>query len=208
MFLDPAQWPAWQLCPGRAALEEGQSGATEAADWPALTATQMKDVETRRQGHIASGAIRSELILGARLDLEVVTGERGAIDRADALILAEYKEHSIVDVFRADASDQHLAMLALGAVVKYQMLHNFVAVNLCALGGAKLVQTTWSLDQLYIFGQEVTEAAAVALALRGGAAALSNLVPGDVQCKDCRVAYRCPALARKLLLGEDDGEIA
>jgi len=50
-----------------------------------------------------------------------------------------------------------------------------------------------SPDELYVFGEEVTEAAALSLSLKNSITALDHLVVGDY-CKSCLAAYRCPKL--------------
>ena len=171
-FLRWADYPAWALCAGRPALEDSEGPVPDIV--PRLTATDKNELENRRSA--LAGATALEILPLQAIDVGAITGERGATAWG-SVILAEYQDHSALEVYPADR------ILGLAALVKYSIIHQFTNTNV------------GTPAELYAFGAEVTEAAQLSLNLRASVTALEHLVPGDY-CKSCRAAYRCPALAK------------
>ena len=175
-YLEPADFDAWGLCNGKPALEE-----LEAA--PARPRRAAVDIESAKTALEATGA-KVEVARLIPLDVGVITAERGALSVCDAILIGEFDSHSVLHVEHA-GSDSERRILALAAVLKYQLLHNFTETNV------------GTPDELYVLGAKVTEAAAVALSVRGDVSALSHLTTGPY-CKSCRAAYHCPALEKQV----------
>jgi len=173
-YLTLESLPRWLHCAGGRALEETEDGT----DAPANIGDPIEFVTTRKTALEAQGA-KVSIARGVRLDIGVITGEEAAQALADTVLIAEWDDHSRIEVYGHPLEPTRL--LELAALIKYGLLHNFSEVG------------TDSLEELYGFGQKITEAAAVALSVRGDVAALSHLTAGD-WCKGCLSAYRCPEL--------------
>jgi hypothetical protein len=173
-YLRWADYAAWSQCAGRPALEESEGEVPDAV--PALSVPQRSDLEARKAA--LAGASAVEVLPLQSLPVGAITGERGAL-AFGSLILAEYPDHSSLEVYPADP------ILALAALVKYSILHNFTQTNV------------GSPEELYEYGARVTEAAQLSLNLRASVTALEHLVPGEY-CATCRAAYRCPALTKQI----------
>jgi hypothetical protein len=191
-YLEAADFDAWALCAGKPALEE-----LEVA--PSAPKRSPVDIETAKTALEARGA-KVEIARLIPLDVGVITAERGALALADAVLVGEFDSHSVLHV-EHPGGDSERKILALAALLKYQLLHNFTETNV------------GTPDELYVFGAGVTQAAAVSLSVRGDVSALSHLQTGPY-CKTCRAAYHCPALeaqVHKEVFGElqssDDPEL-
>lgn len=171
-YLRYADYPAWSVCAGRPALEESEGLVPEPA--LTLTAAQRQDLEARKTA--LEGAQAVEILPLQALPVGAITGERDALAWG-SLILAEYQDHSNLEVYPADK------ILALAALVKFSTLNLITQTNV------------GTPQELYAYGAQVTEAAQLALNLRASVTALEHLVPGE-HCASCRAAYRCPALAK------------
>lgn len=159
-----------------------------------------------RADHYRKAGAQVLLLVEQRLDISVITGEDGARGTADVVLLAQFEDHSRLDVWDLKfgvgvvvpvENNGQIQIYALAALIKYQLLHNFTEINLVIhQPRVKETPSEWRItpEALYVFGQRATEAAHLALSLRGEASALSHLMPGDKQCRFCRVRYRCPAL--------------
>lgn len=236
-YLAPSDWEGWSHCAGKPALEEGEpeqqseAGARGThghelaarrlrgeppmpmpADLEEPVNAYIEKVRDRLRAYEVTGATSVALHVEQRLNVEPITGERGAHGTADAIIIAEYggegTEHSVLEVIDAkfgylevdEEGNGQLGIYALAAVLKYSMLHNITEVRASIFQpahGEFLKPHVWTLDALYEFGQTVTEKAAVALSLRGEAAAVSHLAAGK-WCRFCRAAYRCPELQKQV----------
>lgn len=173
-FLKWSDYAAWKACPGRPALEESEGEVAEAV--PRLTAAQRAALDERKAA--LEGATAVEILPMQALPVGDITAERGALAWG-SLILAEYKDHSVLEVYPPEP------LLALAALVKYSILHNFTNTNV------------GTPAELYAYGAEVTEAAQLSMNLRASVTALEHLTPGDY-CRTCRAAYRCPALVKSI----------
>lgn len=166
----------WLACPGSAALEETESQTHNGMGEPISVPDQI------RTSLEALGAKVSVATL-VYVDIGQITGERGANACIKALLIGEFGDHSVLHVFGHDETETKL--LTLAALLKYGLLHNFTETG------------SGTVDELYIFGAQVTEAAQLALSLRADVAALSHLTSGS-HCTGCLAAYRCPALAKNV----------
>jgi hypothetical protein len=128
---------------------------------------------------------------GTWLDISTVTGEPGALSFVERINVTEVGDKAEIEI-TSPHNASFLWIVALAALIKYSLLLTVQKITFSA--GATHVPPT--LEELYIFGQAVTEAAAVSLRLRGDVAALDHTVAGDVQCRSCRARYRCPAYAK------------
>lgn len=165
--------PRWLHCAGGRALEETEDAGPEPP--PFLFDELPRKTELQARGKV-------NVARGVRVSLEEITGERGAVALLDTVFIVEREEEAYLEVWLPPLyGEAALKLATIAALMKYGLLQNF---NETAVG---------TPDELYAFGQEVTEAAAVALSVRGDVAALSHLTSG-AWCKACRSAYRCPEL--------------
>ena len=169
----------WLHCQGSAALAETEEG-DDAGPTPD-TAELKAAIDARKTALEGAGAKVATPRL-VPLDLSVITGERNASAFARAIIIAEWDDHARIEVL-GHGDGEEAKLLTFAALMKYALLQNFTETD------------HWPIEHLYAFGAEVTEAAAVALSVRGDVAALSHLTPG-AYCAGCRAAYRCPALKK------------
>lgn len=184
MFCDPADWEAWSRCAGKCSLEEQEPAAASVEEpLPELTRLLRDRAKSLKESG-ASVTVRFH----ARVSIEAITGEKGANDIVDALLIAEYPEHSELEVYDVLGRQGKLKIAAFSMFLTYGLLHKFNKISLGSGSKLELV----SESDLYAFGAQVTEAAAVALSVRGEVTALSHLHPGTY-CLKCRAAYRCPA---------------
>jgi hypothetical protein len=235
-FCAPSDWEGWSNCPGKPALEENEPDVsspdadfgTQAHDWAARVLTHQADlpevphdfvegvtryvdyVRSRVEGHKLAGAGRVTLLVEQKLDISVITGEKGAQGTSDAIILAEYEDYTVLDVVDLKfgigvvvpvVDNGQLQIYGLAALVREQLLHNITEVNLIIHQPRvrkDAIEWRRTPDELYIFASTVTERATLSLSLRGDVAALSHLVPGEKQCRFCRARWRCPALERSV----------
>lgn len=175
-YLEPADFDAWGVCAGKPALEELETAPAPPKREPAVVSETITALQAR-------GA-KVEVARLIPLDVGVITAERGAVVVVDAILIGEFDSHSVLHV-EHPGSHSERQILALAALLKYQLLHNFTETNV------------GSPDELYVFGAKVTEAAAVSLSVRGDVAALSHLTVGPY-CKSCRAAYHCPAFEKSV----------
>lgn len=188
-FLRASEWAGWSICPGRPWLEDLEaSPAVEAAK---ATEGWSNAFKARADSHEEAGG-QVQRVVNGRLDLSVITGERHASSTAD-LLIAQYAEHSVLEVWKFAASEEEVTFLSFSAFLHHTLLHNFTSIVM--VGSDEWTKTP---DDLYVFGQRVTEAAHLALSIEGEPST-SQLVPSDA-CSTCRAARRCPALARKQAL--------
>jgi hypothetical protein len=191
-YLEPADFDDWGVCAGKPALEELETAPAPPKREPAVVSETITALQSR-------GA-KVEVARLIPLDVGVITAERGAVVVVDAILIGEFDSHSVLHV-EHPGGDSERKILALAALLKYQLLHNFTETNV------------GTPDELYVFGAGVTQAAAVSLSVRGDVSALSHLQTGPY-CKTCRAAYHCPALeaqVHKEVFGElqssDDPEL-
>lgn len=232
-FCSPSDWEGWSNCPGKPALEEGEPDndneysregtyAHELAadllrggkvDLPPDLAEGIRcyvtAVSARCTMYVNAGA-KVTLLVEQKLDISVITGEKGAKGTGDVVIIAEFEDHSVLDSWdlkfgmgvKVYAKDNgQLQIYALAAYVQHSLLHNFTEINIVVHQprvSEKPDEWQVSVEDLHVFGARVTEAAALALSLRGEAAAVSNLKAGEKQCRFCKVKHRCPELRRSV----------
>lgn len=189
-FLRASEWPGWSVCPGRPWLED---------NFPLLHVEPIRPSEeclngfnSRCETHQqAGGAV--QVISDARLDVSVVTGERHANATAWRVLIAQYSEHSVLEVWEPHASEDVLRFVGFAAFLQHALLHAFTSIVL--VGEREWIHVP---DDLYVFGQRVTEAAHRALSIEGEPAT-SDFAPGE-GCASCRASKGCPGLARKAAL--------
>jgi hypothetical protein len=174
-YLTLESLPRWLHCAGGRALEE-----TEATSEQAPRLGDPIQFATERKAALEALGAKVSLTRAVHIDIGVITGEDRASAVADTILIAEWEDHSRIEVYGHGLDETKL--LTLAALVKYGLLHNVTEVGVCP-----------TVEELYVFGQRVTEAGAIALSVRGDVSALSHLSPGD-WCKDCRSQYRCPEL--------------
>lgn len=166
----------WLHCAGGRALEETEAGEER----PPNIGDPIKFATERKAALEAEGA-KVALARAVAMDIGVITGEERAQAFADTVLIAEWEDHSRIEIYGHELWATRL--LELAALIKYGLLHNFTEVG------------TGTVEELYGWGQEITEAAAAALSVRGDVTALSHLTPGD-WCRGCRSGYRCPELEK------------
>jgi hypothetical protein len=159
-----------------------------------------------------AGAKSVILLAEQRLPIAEITGEKNAEGTSDVVIIAEFDDHSIVEVddlkygkgvvVRAEHNGQ-LQMYALSVVLKHSALHVFKEV-LLRIHQPRIDQkpSEWklSVDDLLKFGFFAKQQATIALRVLedGITTALSHLSPGETQCKFCRAKAKCPAAAKEV----------
>jgi hypothetical protein len=188
-FLRASEFTGWLACPGRPWLED---------NFPAPDVEPLKPTEAWLNAFKARGELHQEagaqvqIVSNGRVDISVVTGERHASATAD-LLIAQYAEHSILEAWKLGASEDEVTFLAFSAFLHHCLLHNFTSVVLVG-------REEWSRtpDDLYVFGQRVTEAAHRSLSIQGEPET-SQLVP-TAWCATCRANRNCPGVARKQAL--------
>lgn len=187
-FLRASEVAGWSVCPGRpwredhfpASLERGKPDG----GW-------LNAFKARAEVHQDAGA-QVQIVANGRVDLSVVTSEKHASGTAD-LLIAQYAEHSILEVWKFEASEDEVTLLAFAAFLHHCLLHNFTSI---VLHGA--LESTHTPDELYVFGQHVTEAAHLALSIEGEPQT-SDFVPSEC-CATCRGRKDCPGLKRRAAL--------
>jgi hypothetical protein len=188
IYLDPRDYSRWSVCPGSPALAENDPPPKRNPHPPA-------QVDERVEQLKAQSAKSVQVLLSDRLDLSTITGERGAIVYADAVLIADSGTHSRLEVWHTeialkgvpiyvDQPTDEIKILTLAALAKYSLLHEFTDTN---------AGTPAALDAF--FAEEVRTHGALCLELRNNVAALSQLNPGE-HCQGCPAAYRCPALTK------------
>lgn len=184
LFLEPAEFEAWEACPGRPAMEWGLAGPLR----PMLK-VDLKEAQ-------------GEVLRLQRLEVGLVTGERGATVVCPAVSI-ETDPHARVVVYGAN-NHWEAVIWCLAAYIKYSLLHDFEAVH----AGAPAA-IDFGVQELHVLGARVTAAGHAALALRDSTEALNNLVAGPMQCGSCRAREECPEFAKTLTDGfPTEGELA
>ena len=235
----PSGAKRWLACPGSVALEATEANTTsEFADegtrahkmaaeglfnrWVDIdsdTATDLEMVEAVRRYcmqvkarvdyYKLAGATTVTLLVEQKLDLSPITGEKDARGTADHVIIAEFADHSVLEVGDLKygkgvavgaVGNEQLQMYALAAMLEHSLLHDFTAVVL-AIYQVRLHNEAgmWetSPDTLYKFGEYAAQRAAIALAcVQNPASAVQHLEPTEDGCRFCRAKAKCPALAK------------
>lgn len=140
------------------------------------------------------------------LDLEPVTGRKGAKGTADfialtaegLLVIADFKYGMGV---RVDAEkNPQLSIYALAALEEFSVLADIRAVQLLIFQPRICDQESqyqWDMRELAAFREYVREKAELASRLIGNSEAYEHLCPGEAQCRFCRAKVTCPALREK-----------
>jgi phage baseplate assembly protein W len=158
------------------------------------------------------GAIDVILRAEQRLPIAEITGERNAEGTADITIIAQFDDHSIIEVddlkygrgvvVEAEHNGQ-LQMYALAAVLKYQALNVFRDV-VVRIHQPRIREepTEWktSLEALQQFGGFARQQATIALRVMadGVTTALSHLNATEDGCRFCRAKVKCPEFNAKV----------
>lgn len=175
------------------------------------------------------GAISVELHVEQRVPIGHITGEEGAEGTSDAVIIAEWPDHtatcSVIDLkygrgVQVYAEDNpQLQMYALGAVEKFGLLYDFKDVRV-AVSQPRLADefSEWecTIGDLRTFGEHAADrarTARIALQFRDNwikGPDLSYLTPGE-HCRKafCKARATCPKLAQFVTdsVGADFDEI-
>jgi Protein of unknown function (DUF2800) len=190
----------------RAGAPPGE-GIPDPAMYAAVECVVLAALDNEASCRRAGGEVRT--FLNRRVPVGLITGEAGAEGTLDyALVVCFPDGRCVLEVtdwkfgvgVPVPAEDNgQLQMYALAFMLEHSAFWTFTQVEL-AIHQPRLrsAPARWSTtaEQLYVFGAQATEKAAVALGLRGSAEALEHLVPGVKQCRFCRAKAQCPALAR------------
>lgn len=162
---------------------------------------EMVDEVNKYLGVIKALAANGELLIEQRVPIGHVTGEDGAEGTADAIVL-DFNENEIIVVdlkygkgVRVDAENNPQGMLyALGALKKYEALHDWASVRIVIHQPRLDHVSEWtiSVGELNAWSFSVVQVAAAATYLPS-----APLVPGD-HCSStfCKARATCPALAK------------
>lgn len=147
------------------------------------------------------------LLVEQELDLEPITGERGAKGTSDAVVIDESGELHIIDLkygrgeqVEADHNSQ-LAIYAGAALAAFGFMADLKIVNLHIVQPRLSHTVVWTapLDVFEPFLEDIRKGAAKALrlfeAVGDGAPAESKYHPGPVACRWCCFRGQCGALA-------------
>jgi len=206
-FLPARGIDRWTACPGSAALCESVR-AHDLNNWVLHNALRrdsadgyddsvrvlVRDCVDRAQRHVQAGAVIRSRLVAPPLPIGQITGEDGACDACDLLLIADYAGVLQCDVIDVGASEATLELHALAAVLQFGLLSEFAQVNCVSMmqGQPPSIWARTPAD-LYVIGARVTQAAALPLALRGETGALSHLTPG-AHCESCAARAKCPAV--------------
>jgi hypothetical protein len=236
----PSDYDGWSVCHGKVAMEEGEPDyassdsiggtlAHEAARLMLVNNTTRVPVleglndeyheaivlyvtacRNRIAEYKAAGAKAVHALYEVRLDISPITTETKARGTADCVLIAEWDDHSVLEVRDAkfgigvvvevDGNGQ-LQVYALAALLQHQLLHRFTEVNLVIhQPRVHPAPREWrtTVEDLHAFGAQATKHASLALSiLEGGPiTAAKYLVPGEKQCRFCKAKHKCPALAQ------------
>lgn len=147
------------------------------------------------------------LLVEQELDLERITGEKGAKGTSDAVVIDESGELHIIDLkygrgeqVEADHNSQ-LAIYAGAALAAFGFMADLKIVNLHIVQPRLDHAVVWTapLDVFEPFLEDIRKGAAKALrlfeAVGDGAPAESEYHPGPVACRWCSFRGQCGALA-------------
>lgn len=189
-FLRVSEWAGWSVCPGRPWLEDNHPAPVP--DPISESEECLNRLKARVQTHQDATA-SVQIITDTRLDLSVITGERHANATAWRVVVAQYADHSTLEVWQPGASEEELQFLGFAAFLQHALLHHFTSIAL--VGDSEWIRVP---DELYVFGQRVTEAAHLALSIQGEPET-SQLIVSDA-CSTCRALRSCPAARRQAAL--------
>lgn len=177
------------------------------------------NVRAQLEVYSLSGAINVELHVEQAVPLTHITGERDAEGTADAVIIAEWPDHS-ASIYVGDLKygrgievecegDSQLQMYALGAVEKFGLLYEFKDVRM-AIHQPRLRRepSEWEipiaeLEAFHTYAKERAADATIALEFaanwKGTPGNEQYLSPGE-HCRKsfCRARSTCPALAKEV----------
>lgn len=152
-------------------------------------------------------SIPGMLLVEQELDLEQITGEKGAKGTSDAVVIDESGELHIIDLkygrgeqVEADHNSQ-LAIYAGAALAAFGFMADLKIVNLHIVQPRLDHAVVWTapLDVFEPFLEDIRKGAAKALrlfeAVGDGAPAESEYHPGPVACRWCSFRGQCGALA-------------
>jgi hypothetical protein len=147
------------------------------------------------------------LYVEQQLPIGAITGEKDATGTSDAIVIADFGKSAILDPWDLKfgvgvkvpvEGNGQLQMYGLAALLRYGQYHNITELNLTIHQPrvrAEPIRWTRTPEDLLVFGSEVTDKAAKALALRNSMEALNSLTPGQKQCRFCRAKTHCKAYA-------------
>jgi len=155
-------------------------------------------------------ALDGHLFVEQRLPIEPITGEPGAKGTADAVVLLD-DELIIVDLkygrgVRVDATgNEQISIYACAALQEFSMLGDFKRVRLVIVQPRLNYISEWDMPvqgdapSIEAFTKEVQPRAREALDIAKDGVHVSELSPGEKQCRFCRAKAACPALRDQVL---------
>lgn len=150
---------------------------------------QVRDQEARL---LEEGATDVVVRAGQHLSLEPITGETRSWVVVDALIIAQFPDHSGLhgSFLNYQPSRQEAQMIAFAAATKYGALHIF--------SSAIVGNERFSEAGIQPVDDHARQQAALAIRIiqDGALTALNHLNTGK-HCEECRAAEKCPALHPK-----------
>lgn len=143
-----------------------------------------------------------ELLVEQRLNLEPITGEKGAKGTADAVILGD-DEIAVIDLkfgmgVQVEAENNPQLMLyGLAALIEYEYAGDFKTVRLVISQPRRRHSSEWTIeaDELREFGRQVSKTADLIRSLNDKSDLSGLFAPGEKTCKWCKAAATCTAYA-------------
>ena len=196
---------------GETWLRTGHAPADMPADSDAFARVEsyVRWVQQRCEVWDMAGA-KVALLVEQRMPLVEVTGERNAFGTADAIILAEFNDHTELDVVdyksgyhEVDSDAPQLKIYGIAAMRQHGLMHNITKVHTTVVQPrVRSEPNTVEHDasSLEAFAAGVMERAQLALQILedGPTTALSHLTVTEKGCKWCKAQHKCPAKVRQI----------
>lgn len=167
-------------------------------------------------------ALGGEVLVEQRLPISFITGEADAKGTSDAVVLLG-DELVVVDLkygrgVRVDAdNNEQLAIYGAAALEEFGIVGDFARVRMVIHQPRLDHVSEWPVSVSYLSDRTANTRALAQHALKyadfrpGMAVKLSDIHPGEVQCRFCKAKAGCPALRSKVLstvAGNDSVDVA
>ncbi len=207
-FAEPDDiWSEFRLLAAMMLLKTAPSGDERQG----LLLPYVDSITARMERLKTSGTVTMRV--NERLPISTMTGEKNAVIVADAIMLAQQGDETLLEVDVIDfgtsydevAARAKLRMFGLAAAIKHESLNTFGSIvlrlHMPRLKAMRMepVEYTVTLDSLISWGMRLYESAEMALQILddGPATALNHLQAGEIQCPYPLQAKRSDELDRR-----------